>query len=375
MLTLIKNVTVYSPSPLGICDILIANDRIEQISQNISLTLDNVVIVDGQGLTAIPGLIDNHVHILGGGGEASYASQTPPIEAGELIASGVTTVVGVLGTDGVSRTMANLVAKVRGLREQGVSAYCMAGNYRIPQLTATGDIFKDMLFVDCIIGSGELAINDHRSSQPTQQDFNSVVADTYVAGMLSGKAGVSNVHLGSGKSGLKLLTTLLTETEIPSQKILPTHINRSQDIFSQGIAYSIKFNATIDFTTSRDNITPINDPLNAHNCFISSLASGVNISNITFSSDGQGSMPIYDIDKRIIGSGVGKVASVWETISALVSQGIDLSQALLPATTNPARILSLASKGNLKVGADADIVLVRGDKIVSVFACGKHYQV
>ena len=56
------------------------------------------------GLVCTPGLVDLHVHLAGGGGEAGPASRTPEAALSQLIQSGLTTVVGVTGTDSVMRS-------------------------------------------------------------------------------------------------------------------------------------------------------------------------------------------------------------------------------------------------------------------------------
>ena len=61
-------------------------------------------VLDAAGLIAAPGLVDLHVHVCGGGGESGPASRTPEAQLSELLNAGMTTVVGVLGTDSVSRS-------------------------------------------------------------------------------------------------------------------------------------------------------------------------------------------------------------------------------------------------------------------------------
>ena len=97
-------------------------------------------MVDGSSLILTPGFIDSHVHVLGGGGEGGFANRTPEATLEGLTKFGVTTVVGCLGTDGIGRDMCSLVAKTKGLNEQGMSAYCYTGSYQIPVHTLTDSI-------------------------------------------------------------------------------------------------------------------------------------------------------------------------------------------------------------------------------------------
>ena len=80
---LIRNASLFSPDPLGTNDILIINDRIAAIAQNVSVPewLGPVQEMNGKGLFAVPGFIDAHVHITGGGGEAGFSSQVLSFKA------------------------------------------------------------------------------------------------------------------------------------------------------------------------------------------------------------------------------------------------------------------------------------------------------
>ena len=71
----------------------------------------------------MPGFIDGHVHMTGGGGEGGYATRTPELSLSDAIRGGVTTIVGCLGTDGVTRSLAALLAKARALDEEGISTF------------------------------------------------------------------------------------------------------------------------------------------------------------------------------------------------------------------------------------------------------------
>src|SRR5205085_7564452 len=137
-------------------------------------------------------------------------------------------VVGLLGTDGATRTIRDLVGRTLGLREEGISAWCYTGNYQVPVQTLTGSVRDDIVFIDPIIGVGELAISDHRSSQPTLDELLRVASDVHVAGMMSGKAGVLHLHLGDGPRGLELVRRALDGSELPPRVFHPTHVNRQR---------------------------------------------------------------------------------------------------------------------------------------------------
>ena len=120
MLILIRNAKVFAPEELGVQDVLTADSRILKIAPHIPAVEEyDVRTIDGTGMLLFPGFIDCHVHILGGGGEGSYHTRTPEIMLSDITMGGVTTVVGCLGTDGTTRNMASLLAKARGLEEEG----------------------------------------------------------------------------------------------------------------------------------------------------------------------------------------------------------------------------------------------------------------
>ena len=163
---LIQNIDVYAPQHLGKKDVLTINDKIVKIADAGTISaggiLADATVVDGSSLILTPGFIDSHVHVLGGGGEGGFANRTPEATLEGLTKFGVTTVVGCLGTDGIGRDMCSLVAKTKGLNEQGMSAYCYTGSYQIPVHTLTDSITKDIMMIQEIIGTGEIAISDHR---------------------------------------------------------------------------------------------------------------------------------------------------------------------------------------------------------------------
>lgn len=375
MLTLIKGAEIYAPHFMSRNDVLIGGETIHQIAGTIAPCPEyEIQVIDGSGKYLFPGFIDSHVHILGGGGEGSYHTRTPEVMLTDITIGGVTTVVGCLGTDGTTRTMASLIAKARGLEEEGITAYIYTGSYQVPVHTLTGSVMDDLILIDKVIGTGEIAVSDHRSSQPTKEEFARIVADTRVGGILSGKAGVVNIHMGDGRRMLSFLRYVLEETEIPPTNLLPTHINRSMALMQDGIDYAKKLGGLIDLTTSSDPDFLDEDEVKASTGFKLALESGVPENQITFSSDGQGSLPVFDHAGKFIGLGVGKVSSLYrEFRDAVRMDGVPLEQALLPVTKNPAAILKLKAKGQIAPGMDADLILADKEtlKIDTVLAKGR----
>lgn len=368
MITIIRNAEIYKPEYLGIKDVLLIGNKIAAINDNISFDISSVEIteIDARGKKLVPGFIDSHVHIAGGGGEGGFSSRTPEINLTDLTTAGVTTVVGCLGTDGVSRDVASLLSKARGLDEEGITAYIYTGSYRLPLKTITGEIMKDIMIVDKIIGIGEVAISDHRSSQPTFEEFIRAVADARVASMLSGKAGIINVHLGDGKRKIDMLKRAVNETEIPITQFLPTHINRNPQLFEECVDYA-RNGGFIDFTGSED--PDFWEETEGEVSFSKGLKrlieEGVDENNYTLSSDGQGSMPIFNEKKEFIGIGIGKSSCLIKAMKDCVNkENIPLEKALRAITCNPAKILKLKNKGRIEVEMDADLCLL--DKELNV---------
>lgn len=365
MITVIKNIHVYTPDDIGIKDVVIAFDKIEGIYDRVDVPKGfiSINVIEGEGKLIFPGFIDNHVHILGGGGEGGFRTRTPEIQLSTLIKAGVTTVVGCIGTDGVCRSMRALIAKAKALEEEGITTYCYTGSYEIPVKTITDSIKGDIMMVDKVIGVGEIALSDHRSSQATYQDFVNTVASSRVGGLLSGKAGVVNVHLGDGAKKLDYLSKLIDETEIPPTQVLPTHINRSDKLFSEGKEYA-KRGGFIDLTTSSDPRFLEPGEIRASKGLVILLEEGVDIEHITFSSDANGSMPRFNEYGQLIGLGICSVNSLYREVKESINEyNIPIEKAIKVITSNVADILKLDNKGRIKEGLDADFVIVNKETL------------
>ena len=372
---IIKNVNVYAPEKLGKKDLLIAGGKICHISDNLDIPENwEVEVIDGEGLIATPGFIDSHVHILGGGGEGGFANRTPEATLSGLTRWGITTVVGCLGTDGYGRDLTALIAKIKGLREQGITAYGYTGNYQIPVRTLTGSITQDIMVVDEFIGTGEIAISDHRSSQPTYDEFLRVCADTRLGGILSGKAGIINIHLGDSPRKMDMILRAIEETEIPSTQFLPTHVNRNAALFDQAVEYA-KLGGTVDFTGNEDidYWVTVSDEVRVCDGIKRMLDEGISSDLFTISSDGQGSLPLFSADGQFLGIGMGQSSCLLKEVRECVQrENIPLEIAIKAITANPARVLCLDAKGQIKDGFDADLCLMTEDlNIHTVIAKGQ----
>jgi beta-aspartyl-dipeptidase (metallo-type) len=355
MLTLLRNVDAYAPEPLGLTDILLAGGRIAAIGPDLDAPPSGwpCQVVDGRGLRAVPGLIDLHTHMSGGGGEGGAHTRVPPVHLSAFTTAGVTTAVGLLGTDTCTRSMAELLACARGLEAHGLSAYCYTGGYPVPPLTLTGSARGDLVHVDRIVAIGETAISDHRSTQPTYEEFVRLAADAHVAGLMTQKAGLLHLHMGDGARGLSYVRRALDESELPARVFHPTHVNRNHRLWAEAKALTRR-GVHVDITAGPpDDVGP-----GSAQALLDARGDGVPWERLTLSSDGGGCLPRFDADGVLVQMGVGSSASLLDTLREVVGAGVPLAEALHPVTSTPARLFRFHDRGRLAVGLRADVLLL-----------------
>ena len=370
MFTLIKEGTVYSPQEMGTKDILIVGRTIARVADHIDLPSDfQIKQISASGKIVTPGFVDLHVHLLGGGGEAGPRTRTPEITLSKITRAGVTTVVGCLGTDDVSRRPETLLAKAMQLEEEGISTYIYTGSYQFPLPTVTGSVRKDIALIPKVIGVGEIAVSDHRSSQPSFEELCRVAAEARVGGMLGGKVGLVHLHMGSGRRGLDPILRIVKETEIPIGQFLPTHLTRAQSLLEQSVAFA-KMGGNIDLTVRGEDLK---FPITTAMALRMALDAGVAIDQITLSSDSNGSMPIFDDRGNVIRLGVGDIANLHREVRALVHEGFPLPDVLGLVTSHPSKRGGIfQNKGSIEEGKDADLlILSKNLEIESVMAKGQ----
>ncbi len=369
--TLLQGAEIFAPEYLGKKDILIADEKIVAITENINPeSIPNCSVLSCHHLKICPGLIDQHVHLIGGGGEAGSYSRTPEVTLSTLVEAGITTVVGLLGTDGITRHPESLLAKTRALNHEGITAFMLTGAYTVPTPTITDNIQKDIAFIDPIIGV-KTAISDHRSSAPTIDELCKIASSARVGGLLGNKTGVTVFHMGSSKNGLKPIYDLLNYSDVPINKLLPTHVNRSKRLFDEAIEFA-KQGGFIDLTSGISPEAGTREAIKPSKAVIQALSADVPLKQITMSSDGNGSQPVFDQSGQLIGITVAGFESLMSEIRDLVLiEKLPLEQAIQLLTSSVDCLLQL-QKGHIQTGMDADLLILNADlHIEHVFARGK----
>ncbi|MBK8883819.1 MAG: beta-aspartyl-peptidase [Bacteroidales bacterium] len=370
---LIKHAEVSQPHYLGIKDILLAGEKIIAIENEIDIkAISNIgiIIIDGTGKKVIPGLIDAHAHIAGAGGEGGPSTRTPEMQLSSMLDGGITTIVGCLGTDGFTRSLESVLMKVKSLKAEGVSAFMYTGSYQVPTPTLLGDVGRDIAMIEEIIGVGEIALSDHRSSCPTTDELIRLVSSARVGGMLGGKSGIANIHMGDAKNPFQPIYDAIEKSELKITQFFPTHCNRNHYIFEDAKVYGRK--GYTDLTASSYPYDMENE-IKPSKAIVELMASGVPLENITLTSDGNGSLPNFDKDGILTSIDMGLPYSIFkEMIDAVIIEKLPLEKALMVVTSNVAAILKLKNKGKVETGKDADLVILDKEyRISDVIARGQ----
>lgn len=351
-MTLIKNADILSSEKKGINDILIAGGKIQKIGRHLE-SYEGCVVIDADGRLTVPGLVDGHVHLTGGGGEDGCLSRVPPLSERKIVEAGVTSVVGLLGTDGYTRTVRDLVAKTKAVKEYGLSAWCLTGSYQLPSPTITGSIGDDVMFIDEIIGV-KVAIGDHRCSMPEKNELLRMAANVRMASLMSKKCGITHIHAGTDERALETLFEIASTTTFPIRHFYPTHMGPHPEISKKWL----EMGGHIDLTCQKGKEDQIINLL------------GLKDDQISLSTDSNGSFPIWNEKREIIGMKAGSIKNLLETVFALIDLGVEKETAFSLATKNPAKALMLKGKGELKEGYDADVLILDGRNVDILFAGG-----
>jgi beta-aspartyl-dipeptidase (metallo-type) len=342
MHTLIENGEVYAPRRLGRRSILLAEGNIAAVGRVDRAALEALgvehEVVDADGCIVTPGWIDPHVHLLGGSGEQGFSTQTPEFFVDEIVRYGFTTVVGCLGVDTTMKTMAGLLAKAKALEEEGLNAKIWTGGYNVPATTILGSARDDIMFIDEVIGIGEIAIADKRGMEPDPRELARLMTDAYVGGMLARKAGITHFHVGEGKRRLAKLREVIDEYEVDPAWVYATHIERDEGLMREAIELARR-GAAVDIDTVEGDLPKW---LRFY------LDHGGDPERLTVSSDASINSPR---------------AFAEQVCSCILDHRMPLEQVLPLVTSNTARILKLEEKGTLERGKIADVLVLDRDTL------------
>lgn len=356
---LVKNVKLFDPQPMGKVDILVTNDRVAAVGNDLHPQIPGLTVIDGTGKTAVPGFIDQHVHVTGGGGEGGFNSRTPELMLSTVIKAGVTTLVGLLGTDSYTKSVENVLAKTKEFNADGITAYCLTGAYVYPPVTVTGSVSKDIVYIKEILGC-KLAISDHRCSRPTKEELIRLASDIRMAALVSGKPGILHIHLGGCGRQLEDIIEIVEEAYLPIKHFRPTHL----DCNPKAALRFMELGGWADFTAEPSKTDELYDVMQK-----------AGIEHLTVSSDSNGSIPVWNEARdQVVAVKVGGMDPLYEIIRNLVVDfNVPMETAIQLITSNVAKALELyPEKGTVRPGSHADMVLLDENlHIDTVMAMGK----
>lgn len=364
MITLIKNAKLIASPNEEKTDILF-NQNIIEMGKNLNPGIKDLQHIDATGKYISAGLIDQHMHLIGAGGKYGFASLTPEVMFSELVMSGLTTVVGTLGTDGATRSVKTLYAKTQSLISEGISAYMYTNYYGLPPITITGSVLDDMVFISNVVGC-KIAISDERSSYPTEKQLLDLLHDVRIGGLVSGKGGILHVHIGALDTRIDVLLDIVKKRNFPVRNISPTHVGRTEKLFYQCNEFA-KLGGIIDITTGASKFTEPSEQV------LIALKNGVSIDNITFSSDCHAGLSVVDEEGKLVRLKKAPMTESLKQVKDLLATGkVTPSDGFRLITVNPAKNLGLKKKGKIDVNMDADFTLFNSNyEVTDVIARGE----
>lgn len=368
---LLKTNDLYAPEKRGAQQMLLGGGKILAMGPDLSAEAAalgaRTLSHDGK---IVPGLIDQHIHFIGGGDGDGPLARIPEQSFAAIASAGITTAAGLLGSETEAKNLNQLLRKANELQRGGLTTFIYTGGMPLPPPCLTGSVRSDVVLIDKVIGA-KSAIAERIYPNLDFAPLASLAGELLQARSATGKAAVLHLHVGRLKEGLDRVFRLIDAIDFPIGMIAPTHINRSPDVaplFQHGLRFA-KSGGTIDFTCCLGPLDNLPAGLDVVEAVRRSLDAGAPIERITLSSDAGVAVPADDGAPRAV-----PPAILFRDVRRLVREGgLNWEQALLPATRNVARVLGLADrKGQIAAGADADLVFLdHDDRIAAVMAGGR----
>ncbi|HEX6143495.1 MAG TPA: amidohydrolase family protein [Geminicoccaceae bacterium] len=379
-LLVLRNASVLAPEPLGARDLVLAAGRILAVAApGVDVGGLDARVIDLAGRSVAPGFVDNHVHVLGGGGGLGFSSRAPELQTSQLTRVGITTVVGMLGFDATTRDMRALVAKTKAFREDGISAYALTGaTLEHPVPTLTGRIRDDVAFVDEIVGVGEVSVSElgyaYDSNGPGAQYILEAATEALLAGRLARKRGILCLQVPPYRGDcLKPLMAALDRSGFPITQLLPSHVNQTDAYMADAVAWA-KRGGVVDVGANYSPDNHFEHATRPARAVLELIRAGVKPDTILISSDGNGAPPSEERrEGQPARANYMPLAALYGVVRELITEHeVPPADALACITRNPADALGLARKGRIGTGRDADLVVLDGDwRIDCVIAGGR----
>jgi len=376
LFTVIRGGEVFAPESTGRREILISGERILAIGEGFAdktAALGGARVIDATGRKVVPGFIDQHLHILGGGDFEGPLGRVPELHVSWITEGGVTTAVGIMGIDMESKGLHGLLVKACELERSGLTTFIYTGAFPVPSPYLTRSVRADIVLIDKVLGV-KVAISEDTYPNLSLPDLARLAGELKLAAGISGKAAVMHCHTGRNPRRLEPIFDLLDHVGLSIRQIVPTHVNRRQPDMHEHAVRFARMGGTLDFSANLCQRCGSVTGLNPDQAVRRALDAGVPLEQITLSSDANVSMPVLDGQDHVVGLHNASPRILHrEWLHIIRTNRLSLPQALPLVTTNVARVLGIGDrKGSLAAGKDADIVFLTEDLMVdTVIARGQ----